>query len=93
MTIRRRIAVLLLLLMSACFLRQGQRYDSFTVPVPLEPGRCLVLGIVGGRARWDADNRWVRKIALALRERGVPVETVENSKKNLAMRGKSINRG
>ena len=86
MTLRRRIAVLLLFLMSACFLRQGQRYDSFTVPVPLAPEGCLVLGILGGRARWDADNRWVRKTALALRERGVPVETVENSKKNLAMR-------
>lgn len=66
--------------------RQGQRCTSFTIPRPLPTGDCLVLGFLGGRARWDAENRWVRKTALALRVPGVRVETVENSKKNLAMR-------
>ena len=79
-------ALVLLFALSGCLLRQGQRYESFTVPRPWAPGNCLVLGFLGGRARWDAENRWVRKTALALRERGVQAETVENSKKNLAMR-------
>ena len=67
-------------------LRQGQPYASFSIPRPLPAGDCLVLGFLGGRARWDAENRWVRKTALALRKQGVRAETVENSKKNLAMR-------
>lgn len=74
------------LALSACLLRQGQRYESFSIPRPLEAEPCLVLGFLGGRASWDADNRSVRKTALALRRKGVPVETVENSKKDLAMR-------
>ena len=86
MQARRLTAFALVFALSGCFLRQGQRYESFTIPRPLESEACLVVGVLGGRARWDAENRWVRKTALALRERGVHAETVENSKKNLAMR-------
>jgi hypothetical protein len=76
----------LAILFSGCLLRQGQTYDSFTIPRPLPREDCLVLGFVGGRARWDAENRWVRKVALALRNDGYRVETAENSKKGLALR-------
>ena len=74
------------MLFSGCLLRQGQTYDSFTIPRPLPREDCLVIGFVGGRARWDAENRWVRKVGLSLRNDGFRVETVENSKKDLALR-------
>jgi hypothetical protein len=66
---------------------QNQVFSDFTTPLPLEPGDTLVIGIVGGWERWDAEQRIVRRIALKLRDRklsNVHVETVENHKLELA---------
>jgi hypothetical protein len=66
---------------------QHQVFSDFTTPLPLQPGDTLVLGIVGGWERWDAEQRIVRRIALKLRDRKLPnvyIETVENHKLELA---------
>jgi hypothetical protein len=65
----------------------NQVFSDFTTPLPLKPGDTLVLGIVGGWERWDAEQRIVRRIALKLRDHKIPnvyVETVENHKLELA---------
>lgn len=65
----------------------NQVFSDFTTPLPLKPGDTLVLGIVGGWERWDAEQRIVRRIALKLRDHKLPnvyVETVENHKLELA---------
>ena len=84
------ILCLLVLSLSAagCVLAHGQAYESFTTPVPLEAGDCLVLGFQGGVEAWDSQNRGVTMLALELRAREVPglrVETVENRKRDLAL--------
>lgn len=65
----------------------NQVFSDFTTPLPLQPGDTLVLGIVGGWERWDAEQRIVRRIALKIRDHKLPhvyVETVENHKLELA---------
>jgi hypothetical protein len=67
---------------------KNQVFSDFTTPLPLKPGETLVLGVVGGWERWDAEHRIVRRICLRLRNRNLPgvhVETVENHKIALAM--------
>jgi hypothetical protein len=64
---------------------KNQEFSDFTTPLPLKPGDVLVLGIVGGWERWDAE-RIVRRTALHVREQnwpGVYAETVENHKLDL----------
>jgi hypothetical protein len=66
---------------------RNQVFSDFTTPLPLPPGDTLVLGIVGGWERWDAEQRIIRRLCLMLREEklpGVHVETVENHKLYLA---------
>lgn len=82
-------ACLLCLLLSA----QGsavhaQRYQDFTTRTPLREGDVLVVGFMGGRESWDNHQRGVRKLALKLRAMNLPgvhVETVENTKRQLAV--------
>lgn len=65
---------------------KNQVFSDFTTPLPLQRGDVLVLGIVGGWERWDAE-RIVRRAALKVREQewqGVYAETVENHKMELA---------
>lgn len=68
---------------------RGQSYDDFTTAVPLPEGHTLVIGFLGGRDSWDDERRSVRRLALKLRAMqmdGVHVETVENTKRDLALR-------
>lgn len=66
----------------------AQRYQDFITPTPLAEGSTLVIGFLGGRESWDNDKRGVRKLALKLRAmklRGVHVETVENTRRPVAL--------
>ena len=67
---------------------RGQTYDTFGTRTPLAPGETLILGFQGGRERWDNERTGVGRLALALRGKnppGVHVETVENTKRPLAV--------
>jgi hypothetical protein len=70
---------------TGCVFFHGQRYRSFTTPTPLGSGNVLVLGFMGGRDAWNKDNA-LQRLALKLRtlER-VHVETLENTKRALAI--------
>jgi len=66
----------------------AQRYQDFITPTPLAEGATLVIGFLGGRESWDNQHRGVRKLALKLRAMnvgGVHVETVENTKRSVAL--------
>ena len=66
----------------------AQRYQDFITPTPLAEGATLVIGFLGGRESWDNHKRGVRKLALKLRAMklpGVHVETVENTKRPVAL--------
>jgi pimeloyl-ACP methyl ester carboxylesterase len=79
-------ACILLAVFQGCLL-PGQRYRQFTTSTPIKRNDILVLGFQGGRERWNND-RSVRRLALKLRsmkEPGVNVETVENTKRSLAL--------
>lgn len=83
-----RLIVVAWLANAACAASRGQRYQDFTTRTPLAPGECLVLGFMGGREAWHNERRGVRKLALKLRGMqlsGVHVETVENTKRHLAL--------
>lgn len=76
------------LVLSSCNLVQGQRYQDFTAPTPLQEGDLLIVGFMGGRESWNNKKRGVRKLALKLRAMNLPgvhVETVENKKRLLAI--------
>jgi len=65
---------------------RNQTFDDFTMPMPVEPGDTLILGIVGGWERWDNPARCIRRNAIVLKRKklpGVHVETVENHKLEL----------
>ncbi len=66
----------------------GQAFEDFTIPTPIQPSQTLVLGFMGGRDSWDDDRQGVRRLAIRLRDVGLPVqvETVENTKRNVAIR-------
>lgn len=67
---------------------RGQKYRDFITATPLEPNDTLILGFLGGREPWDNDQRNVRRLALKLRAMqlpGVHVETLENTKRALAL--------
>lgn len=90
---RRCSSVFILLLAAVLAVQTGcaahQRYHSFTTPTPLGPSEYLVIGLMAGREAWDNDQRPVRKLALKLRAMNLPgvhVETVENKKRDLALR-------
>ena len=74
---------------ASCILRSGQQYRHFSTPTPIQQGDTLVLGFMGGRDSWNNTAVGVGRIARRLRERGLPgvhVETVENRKRDLALR-------
>jgi hypothetical protein len=67
----------------------GQHYSDFTTPVPLPGDHVLVIGFLGGRDDWDDDRRSLRRLALrlrAMRLQGVHVETVQNTRRDVALR-------
>lgn len=78
----------ILVLAPACVVSRGQRYRHFVTKTPLPANHYLILGFMGGREPWDNDKRGVRKLALKLRamhRTDVHVETVENTKRHLAI--------
>ncbi len=79
-----RFACLWILLPAAA---EAQRLSDFTTPTPLPAGDVLIVGIQGGRERWNNPTA-VRRLALKLRAMslsGVHVETVENRKRRVAL--------
>jgi pimeloyl-ACP methyl ester carboxylesterase len=90
----RRFLTLLLLLASAvttsaCALRAGQQYLHFAAPRPIGSEETLILGFMGGRDSWNNAEVGVGRLAARLREWEIPgvyVETVENRKRDLALR-------
>ena len=91
-TVPRLLPLLLLLAAgpeASCAPRPPQQFQHFTAPRPLQPGHTLVLGFMGGRDSWRNTEvgvgrtaRWLRQKAIS----GVHVETVENLKRDLALR-------
>lgn len=78
----------ILLLVSGCATFRPQTYSSFITSTPLPPRNYLVLGFMGAREGWDAPRRPVRILALELRAMNLPgvhVETVENTRRDLAL--------
>jgi hypothetical protein len=64
------------------------RYSDFITPTPLEPKEYLVIGFLGGRQPYDDAKEGTRRLALKLRAMelpGVHIETVENSRRELAL--------
>ncbi len=92
-SIRSRLILILLFLVAtngaACILHSGQQYRHFATPTPIKQDDTLILGFMGGRDAWNNTNVGVGRIARRLRQRnlsGVHVETVENQKRDLALR-------
>ena len=74
---------------TSCILRSGQQYRHFSTPTPIAQDDTLILGFMGGRDAWNNTAVGVGRIARSLRERGVSgvhIETVENQKRELAVR-------
>jgi hypothetical protein len=84
----RVLPVCLLCLVIGSAVLPAQRFQDFITPTPLPEGATLVIGFLGGREAWDNHKRGVRKLALklrAMRLSGVHVETVENTKRPVAL--------
>ena len=82
-------AFLAVLLSSGCVFTQGQRYIDFSTTTPVATNETLVLGFMGGRDSWSNENVGVGRLALKLRNSGLPrvhVETAENRRRDIAMR-------
>ena len=74
---------------ASCAPRPAQQFQHFAAPRPLQPGHTLVLGFMGGRDSWRNAEVGVGRTAQWLRKKAMPgvhVETVENLKRNLALR-------
>lgn len=84
----RLIGALVLPAQLSCLFFHGQRYRDFSVATPLPARQHLVLGFLGGRESWDDPDQGVRQLALKLRGMKIDaaVETVENKKRDLALR-------
>ena len=91
-TIPRLLPFLLLLAAgpeASCAPPPPQQFQHFTAPRPLQPGHTLVLGFMGGRDSWRNTEVGVGRTAQWLRQEAIPgihVETVENLKRDLALR-------
>lgn len=71
------------------FASSSQRWENFTVPTPIAAEDTLIIGFHGGRDAWDNQKVGVGKMAVRLRELKLPgthVQTVENTKRDLALR-------
>ena len=80
--------ILVSLLVSGCVSSRGQRYLHFSTPTPIERNETLIMGFMGGRDSWDNADVGVGRLAGRLRALGLPgvhVETVENSKRDIAV--------
>ncbi len=74
---------------ASCILRSGQQYGHFATTTPIKQGDTLILGFMGGRDSWKNTEVGVGRISQRLRDRrlaGVHIETVENRKRDLALR-------
>lgn len=88
MRARQAVLVRVLCLLIGGAAVRAQRSEDFTTRTPLNEGSVLVVGFMGGRESWDNHRRGVRKLALRLRSLNLPgihVETVENTKRRLAV--------
>jgi len=92
-SVRRKLTALVLIIGCVSFAgpmaAHAQRYSDFTIPRPLPPNSYLVIGMLGGVERWNADSRPVRQLALEVRKRNLPnvyVETLEHVHKGLALK-------
>ena len=91
-TVRQLLPMLFLLAAgreASCAPRTAQQFHHFAAPRPMQPGHTLVLGFMGGRDSWrnaevgvGRTSQWLRQKAMP----GVHVETVENLKRDLALR-------
>ena len=69
-------------------LLRSQTWQDLLTPTPIGPDNTLVIGFLGGRERWDNEERSPRKLALKLRSRqiaGLHVETLANRIRPLAV--------
>ena len=76
-------------LLVSCVVRSAQSYGHFLTSTPLRNQETLILGFMGGRDSWNNTEVGVGRMAQRLREQhlpGVHVETVENRKRDLALR-------
>ncbi len=91
-TVRRFLPLLILAAAgreASCAPGPPQQFQHFTAPRPLQPGHTLVLGFMGGRDSWRNTEVGVGRTAQWLRRQAIPgvhVETVENLKRDLALR-------
>ena len=70
-------------------LLRSQTWENFDTPTPIGPDDTLVIGFLGGRERWDNEERSPRKLAVKLRSRqilGLHVETLANRNRPLAVK-------
>jgi hypothetical protein len=80
---------ILLSLQIGCAGFGGKQYHHFETQTPLKGDQTLILGFLGGLERWDDESRGVRKLAMkidALKLSNVHIETLENRKRDLAIR-------
>ena len=76
-------------LFASCAIRSAQSYVHFSTPTPLRDQETLILGFMGGRDSWHNTEVGVGRMAQRMRDHrlpGVHVETVENRKRDLAVR-------
>jgi hypothetical protein len=81
---RGRIFILgLLVFLAGC---GGVEIQDLVSKPPLPDGSCVVVGFLGGRDRWNDEDKGVGRLALRLRdsERNIFVETFENRRRNVA---------
>lgn len=81
MTLKQSLAVWLAVGMASAAPPGQPAWRGWTAPAPLPHGSMVVVGFLGAWERWDDDRRSVRKLALRLRELGLPrlyVETAGN---------------
>jgi hypothetical protein len=67
----------------------AQRWEHFTVPVPLKAEDTLIIGFHGGRDAWNNGRVGVGRMATRLRALDLPkthIQTVENTRRDLALR-------
>lgn len=87
MTLLRAIALAILVAVGTFADSRHQTFSDFTIPMPLQRGQALIIGIVGGWERWDNPARCIRRTAIGLKRMKMPgvfIETVENHKLDLA---------
>ena len=83
------VIAFLLSLQIGCAGFRGKQYHHFETQTPLKGDQTLILGFLGGLERWDDESRGVRKLAIkidALKLSNVHIETLENRKRDLAIR-------